>query len=119
MKIEVLEVLFIEIVFVGTVFVISVISSLVMAESSIILPICLTFFQYNLFHTQDVFFLFLKSHQHISLFYFWFELFLPSNLHFYSHDMCLVYVFDLFISVIISKMLEFKSSVFFGTQIGH
>ena len=65
MKIEVLEVLFIEIVFVGTVFVISVISSLVMAESSIILPTCLTFFQYNLFHTQDVFFIFTATSTYI------------------------------------------------------
>ena len=39
-----------------------------------------------------------------------------SNLHFNSHDICFVNVFDSFVSVIMLKIFRFKSSVFFGTH---
>ena len=45
-----------------------------------------------------------------------FELhFLPSNLHLNLHDICFANVFDSFVTIIILKMLRFKSSVLYRT----
>ena len=109
MKLFVLQVAFLWLKFAGIVCVSSIISSKVITESSIIFAKYLPFlqvyvagFQIKCFSHTWQFFGFLHSHQHLSLFYFWFELhFLPSNL-------------DSFIPGIILKALRFKSSVLLG-----
>ena len=74
-----------------------------------------------LFHTHNVFFLFLHSHRHLSLFQFiliYIKLyFLPSNLHLNSYHTSFVNAFDSFIFVIILKTLKLTSSALFGTFI--
>ena len=68
------------------------------------------------FFTCIAFFWFLHSHRHLPLFRFWSELhLLPSNLHFDSHDICFVNIFDLFIPYHI-KDTQYKSSLLFGTH---
>ena len=87
------QLLFVGTVFVKIVFVVSIISSHVITESSIILHTFLPFsqlhiagLQISLSHTRWVFWV-LHSHRHLLLIYFWFELhFIPSNLHLHSQD---------------------------------
>ena len=60
---------------------------------------------------------FLHSHQHLSLFHHWFELyFLPSNLHLQTHDVCFAHAFDSFIPVIMLNTRKFNSAVLFRTH---
>ena len=92
---------FIGTIFVGTAFVTFTDPSHVITESPIILLKSLLFalvyavgFQRQCF-SGTYFFVFLHLHRNLLLFHFWFELhFLPSNLHFQSHDICFVDVFD-------------------------
>ena len=59
----------------------------------------------------------LHSHWHLLLFHHWFKFhFLSSNLHFHSHDISFINVFDSFILVIMLNILRFKSPVKFGTN---
>ena len=97
----------------------SVVSSRVIAESSIILAKYFPFLQlYDripniIFCTYMMLF-----YTHIDTdFHHWFELrFLTTNLHLHSLDICFVNVFNSFIPVIMLNSLGFKSYVLFGTH---
>ena len=93
----------------------SIVSARVITESSVILVKYLPFFPPHKATLQILSLLhiwcFLHSHQHLSLFHFWYELnILPSNLHLHSHISCFT-----FFPVIIWKTSIFKSTVVLPT----
>ena len=80
-----------EILFVGMVFIVSIISPHVIIESTITLSVHLLFLQTQVLNNFFCTHVFLNSHRYLSLFHFRFELhFIPSNLHLYSHGICLL-----------------------------
>ena len=98
----------------------SIISSHVIAESSIILAKYLPCWQLHVAGFQILSFSdtwrFLNSHRLSSLFHHWSELhFYPSNFHLHLHDISFVKIFDSFFPVIMIKTCIFKSCFIWNT----
>ena len=80
----------------------------IITELSIILP---EYFPFSQVHVQWFHILsfshkwYFHSHQHLSFFHFWFEYYLPWNLH--LHDICFINVFYSFVLVIMLSYYKY------------
>ena len=125
-----LQIIFFSLTFVSSLFYLasaSIISSHIIAESSIVLAKCFIFLQLHVaeFQTESFSDMCFLHSLWFSWFYFCFYchssidlnyIFSSSNLHLHTHDISFVKIFDSFFSVIVSKTCIFKSFVLFETH---